>query len=420
MANTFVAVLKSKNFAKLWVGQVTSQIAYNMVNFLIVLHIYELTKSSTSISLVLIASAIPSVLFGSLSGVLADRFNYKKILVYTSFLRFLSVIILIFSSNNTLGLLEVVFLIATISQFFQPAESASIPMIVSKTKLIAANSVAITTTYATMLLGYAIAGPLMSAITSRGTLLLAAALYLISSYSLMSMKNYDFKEITRISLTNIAHTIEQVWAQTKGSVIYLFKSDKIIIPVIKLSIGWVVLGSFVVILPAFAQQEIKLSTQLVGPLLIAPAGLGMVLGANYIEKKARFSFNRATNTGFILTGLSLAIFAAYRYYSGWYFAIPFAIILMILMGAFCSVVYISSQTMLQTKSEEAMRGRIFGAASMFTNIAMSIPALLIGGLSDLFSPFVILATLSIALIIYGFISSNNESGNHNYLGRYNA
>lgn len=417
MANTFIGVLSSKNFFKLWLGQVTSQIAFNMVNFLIVLHIYELTGSSTSISLVLIASALPSVLFGPFSGVLADRVNFKKILVYTSFLRFLAIIFLIFARNNTLGLLEVVFAISMISQFFQPAESASIPLIISKEKLVAANSVVITTVYATMLVGYAIAGPLMATLTSKGTLLLAAALYLVSSYSLLVMKNYDHKTVKRMTLSNIAPTIEQVWSQTRKGIIHLIETRNIILPILKLSIGWVVLGAFVVILPAFAKEEIHLSTNLVGPLLIAPAGIGMLLGAWYLDKKHSFSFNKSANFGFIFTGLSLLLFGLYRFYHQWPIAIPIAVMLMILMGAFCSVVYISSQTMLHIKTDDNMRGRIFGISSMFTNLAMSIPAIFIGGLSDLFSPFVILLILSLGLAIYGIYGIATEGLDRNILGK---
>lgn len=417
MANTFVSVLKSKNFTKLWLGQVTSQIAFNMVNFLIVLHIYELTGSSTSISLVLIASALPSVIFGPFSGVLADRANYKRILVYTSFLRFLAVIFLIFARNNTLGLLEVVFAISMISQFFQPAESASIPLIVPKEKLVAANSVVITTVYATMLIGYASAGPLMSAITSKGTLLLAAALYLISSYALLVMRNYDHKVVKKLSLSNLAVTVEQVWSQTKRGIIHLVGSRNIFLPIVKLSLGWVVLGAFVVILPAFAKEEIKISTQLVGPLLIAPAGIGMVAGAWYLDKKIRFSFHKSTNIGFIATGLSLIFFGLYRFYHSWPISLPIAVILMILMGAFCSVVYISSQTMLHVKTEDSMRGRIFGISSMFTNLAMSIPAIFIGGLSDIFSPFIILLVLALGLLGYGLFGLMTEGVDRNYLGK---
>lgn len=416
MANTFIGVLKSKNFLRLWIGQVTSQLAFNIVNFVIVLHIYTLTGSSTSISLVLIASALPSVLFGSLSGVIADRFNYKKIMISTSILRFVAIIFLIFSKNNVLGLLEVVFLISAVAQFFAPAESASIPLIVNEKKLVSANSVAVTTTYATMLLGYSLAGPLISLMTVHGTLLLAATLYLIASYSIISMRNYDFKAIKKVTLSNLAHTVEQIWVQTKSGISHLRDSHDIYLPMIKLSLGWAILGSFVVLMPGFAEREIHLSTNLVGPTLIAPAGIGMIIGAYYLDKRKKFSYNRVVNGGFVFSGLSLLVFSFYRYYDQWFLSLVFAIILMIAMGTFCSIVYISSQTMLHLNSDDEMRGRIFGISSMFTNLAMSIPAIIVGGVSDLTSPFIMLLAMSLIIVVYGLFSNYQEAENPLYVG----
>ncbi len=413
MANTFVGVLRNRNFLKLWIGQVASQLAFNMVNFLIVLHIYEITKSSTSISLVLIASALPSVIFGSFSGVVADRLDYKKILVYTSFLRFFAVLLLLFSKNNVLGLLEIVFLISMISQFFQPAEASSLPLIIKKEKLVAANSVVISTVYITLLIGYSIAGPLMALLTSQGALLFAAALYLIATLSINNMERYDFKIIKRISLTNAAQVIENIWNQTKCGIYHIKESKKIYASLIKLSIGWIILGSFVVLLPGFAEKNMDLSASLVGPALIAPAGLGMLLGAYYLDKKNSFGFSKTANGGFIFAGISLLIFSFYSLYQNWLFALPLSILLMILMGTFCSIVYISSQTMLQLNTDKEMRGRIFGISSMLTNLAMSIPAILAGGISDLSSPFTVLVMLSLITIIYGTVSNIRESKKYN-------
>ena len=172
MANTFSKVFVHQDFFKLWTSQITSQIAVNMLNFALLLHIYSLTGSTTSISLVLIASAIPSIVFGPFSGVIADRFNYKKILLLTNALRFAAVLLLFVSKSNVLGLLEIIFLISAITQFFSPAETSSIPIVIPKEKMVAANSVVMTTMYASLLIGYSLAGPIMTWISPSWLFLL--------------------------------------------------------------------------------------------------------------------------------------------------------------------------------------------------------------------------------------------------------
>lgn len=412
MANTFMGVLRNKNFFKLWIGLVGSQLAYNIVNFVVVLHIYELTGSSTSISLVLIASAIPSAIFGSFSGVIADRVDYKKVMIYTSMLRLLAVIILIFSKNNVLGLLEIIFLISAISQFFSPAATSAIPLIVSEKKLVSANSLMVTTTYATMLLGYSIAGPLMELFTTKGALLFSACLYLLATYAIYQMKNFDFKVVHNITLSKLSHNIEHIWTQIKDSYIHLKNNQGVYSPIIKLTLGWAMLGGFIVLVPGFAESEIGLNTRQVGPYIIAPAGVGMIIGAYLLDKRRAVNFEKNANIGFVATGFSLLLFSLYRFYSHNLFSMPFAVIMMIVMGTFSSIVYISSQTVLHMKVESHIRGRIFGITAMLTNIAMSIPAIFAGGISDLTSPMFSMLFVSIAIVIYGgyclLLASNNK------------
>ncbi len=408
MANTFLTVFKNKNFLKLWLGLITSQLAYNIVNFIVVLHIYELTGSSTSISLVLISSAIPSVIFGSFSGVIADRADYKKVMIYTSFLRFLAVIILIFSKNNLLALLEVIFLISTISQFFSPAANSSIPLIIKEKKLVAANSVMVTTSYATILIGYSMAGILMGVLTTKGALLFSALLYLLATYSIFCMKKYDHKPVLKTTLSKVSHSIEHIWTQTRDSFIHLGKNCEVYSPIIKLTLGWAILGAFIVLAPGFAEKEIGLNAKQVGPYIVAPAGVGMILGAYYLNKKRDLDFRKYSNLGIAFTGLSLLLFSIYRTYQGNLFSLPLAIILMIMMGVSSSIVYISSQTLLHMKVEGHIRGRIFGITSMLTNIAMSIPAIFAGGISDLTSPFVSMLFVSLMVGIYGVITYFRE------------
>lgn len=412
MANTFIGVLKNKNFFKLWLGSVFSQLAYNIVNFVIVLHIYELTKSSTSISLVLIATAIPSVLFGSISGVVADKLDYKKIMFVATIFRMFAVIILIFSKNNVLGLLEIIFLISSVSQFFSPASSASIPLIIKEKKLIAANSVMVTTTYATMLLGYSLAGPLMGLLSTKGALVFSAVIYLVAALIIKSMSKYDYKEKIVLTLTKISHVVELLWHQSKETIIKTAKNSNIYLPVVRLSISWATLGAFIVLIPAFAENEIGLSTRQVGPFLVAPAGVGMILGAYFLDKQKSILYNLTTNIGFLASGTTLLLLALYRYYHQIPSSILIAIVLMVLMGAFSSVVYISSQTLLHIKAESQIRGRIFGLSTMLMNVAISIPAIFAGGIADLTSPFVSFLALALIIMVYGLFgflrTQNNE------------
>jgi len=372
-----------------------------MLNFALLLHIYTLTKSTTSISLVLIASALPSIIFGPFSGVLADRLDFKKILIYTNALRFLAVLLLFVSKANVLGVLEIIFLISMITQFFSPAETSSIPVLIPKEKLVAANSVVMTTMYGSLLIGYSLAGPIMTWISPSWLFLVCALLYLVATFSVNRMTEFDDKRERRISLTNLAVDVENIWNETKSSLREVRVNKRILSPMIKLFIGWMMLGCFIVLLPSFGESILKIAPRYVGPAIVLPAGFGMLIGTYILERKRVFSFASAINKGFLVVGAALIMFSVYKYYDGFFAARVISIVLAVLLGLGSSIVYISAQTSLHLNSKDHNRGRVFGIVTMLLNIAISIPALIVGGIADLTSPFIAMLALALIIFIYG-------------------
>lgn len=401
MSNTFVGVLKYKDFSKIWISQITSQVALHMLNFALVLHIYELTHSNASISLVLIASAIPSVIFGSFSGVMADRLKYKNILTYTNFLRFLAVLLLFVAKDNVLAVLEIVFIISSITQFFAPAEMSSIPIIVPREKLVSANSLTMTTMYITLIIGYSIAGPLLNVLSANGLFLLCCLLYLIATWSTNSMTNYDKKEVKRISLSTLAHDLEHIWREMTVGIKSIRHNKKIFEPILKLAFGWMVLGAFIVLMPAFGEKVLHIDPRYIGPAIIGPAGFGMLLGSYLVDRFKKMNLRKLTKYSILVTGSALLLFSLYQLYESISWSRPLNVFFIILLGIGCSGVYISAQTLLHLNSEDAERGKVFGLSTMLTNLALSIPTIFVGGLADLTSPFVAMLILSIIILAYG-------------------
>lgn len=397
----FFSILKSKDFSKLWSAQVLSQLAFNMLNFALILKIYRSTGSITSVSLVLISSALPSIIFGPFSGVIADRLNYKTILVFTNILRFFAVLLLILADGNVLAILEVVFLINAFTQFFAPAENSSFPLIVSKEHLINANSLSISTLYGALLIGYSIGGPVYAAVGSTLFFVFCATMYLVSAVLCHSMSNYDHKEIRKLSILTLAKDVSSVWADTKNGIRYIYTQINVRSPLIKFSLGWVVLGAFVVLLPAFGESVLKIAAANVGWSIIAPAGLGMLIGAYILQKKSQTLDKRQTvDLGFIIISLGLIALVVYPLYQPFFFARILMVLFTMVLGFGTSMVYISSQTMLHMNSDSQMRGRVFGITLMLANLAMSVPGLIIGGLADLSSPLIAMAILGILLFVY--------------------
>lgn len=401
MKSRFLSILKERDFSRLWTAQLLSQIFSNMLTFALMLHIYDITKSLTTISLVMIATTLPSVIFGPFSGVLTDRVRYKKVLIYTNLLRFLVALLLIPAAHNTLAILEIIFVMATIGQFFAPAEMSSIPLIVKKDEITPANSIYVTTLYGSLILGYGVAGPLLSLVGSSWLFVLIAIAYLISALSISSMSDYDQREgINKPDVFKMAKNLNSIWSATKDGLKYVRHEKKILEPMIRLAIGWAMLGSFIVIIPGFAETVIGIDAKLSGVLLIAPAGIGMLVASYLLEKNKTWSKNKVTTWGFVICGIALLALSFFNIYGFIKFSIVIAVFLMIVMGMSAAFVYISSQTLLHLNSSSSMRGRVFGVSAMLINLAMGIPALFVGGVADLTSPAFTLIILALVIILY--------------------
>lgn len=403
MKNSFLSVLKFPNFKYMWLSQIFSQIALNMLTFALILHLYEITGRATSISLVMIATAIPIALFGPISGVMADKINYKKILIYTNLFRFIVAILLLFAKENILAYLEIIFLISALSQIFIPAESSSVPLVVPQNKLLSANSLIMTTSYATLLIGYSVAGPLLDYFGSNWLFFTCAILYLIATWSTYKMSEYDTKQSKKLSLENLARGIDRVWEEVVFGFTYLKENKLILDPMIKLTIGWVVLGAFITLIPAYGDTVLKINPKYIGPIIIGPASLGMLYAIWFLGKRTSLNYNTIINKGFIIFSVGILLFSTYSFYHSLPFSFLIMILMLVLMGIGSSLVQVSSQTLLHLNSAEDQRGKVFGLSSMQLRLAITLPALVIGGVSDVTSPLVTMLLLATTVFIYSLI-----------------
>src|SRR5438105_13034400 len=81
----YIAVLKNTDFTKLWISQITSQLTNYILSFAILIKVFQQTDSSFSVSLIIVAFGFATVLFGSIGGVYADRFDRRILLPVTNF-----------------------------------------------------------------------------------------------------------------------------------------------------------------------------------------------------------------------------------------------------------------------------------------------------------------------------------------------
>jgi predicted MFS family arabinose efflux permease len=162
----------------LWIGQLFSQLADRIYIYVLLIAAYQMTHTNLGVSIPMLAFGAASVSFGIMAGAYVDRADHKATLVGTNWIRAAFVLVTYPFLDNSLVMLFILsFCIYTATQFFAPAEAASIPELISKENLVVANSLFMTTWIGSSVIGIGLGAPLVMFLGSAGTLTLSAALY---------------------------------------------------------------------------------------------------------------------------------------------------------------------------------------------------------------------------------------------------
>lgn len=147
----YAQLLKNRNFLKIWSAQLVSQIASNLLNFALIIRIFDLASktqfANISVSLLILSFGIPSIIFAVLAGAYVDHLDRRKVLIVTNIARAVLVLLFLVFENNIFVVYGLVFCISTLSQFFTPAEGAALPKLVKPNQFLAANSLFLFTLY---------------------------------------------------------------------------------------------------------------------------------------------------------------------------------------------------------------------------------------------------------------------------------
>ncbi|TCL57513.1 sugar phosphate permease [Kineothrix alysoides] len=176
--------LFSKDFTLVIAGQIISLFGNAALRFALPLYLLNRTGSCTLYGAVTACAFIPAILLSPAGGIIADRVNKRNVMVILDFLT--SALILIFylcmgGANIILLIGGMLMLLYGIAGFYQPSVQASIPALVNKDKLMAANAVINSVSSLSGLLGPVLGGILYSLYGLKTVLFLCFFCFLLSA-----------------------------------------------------------------------------------------------------------------------------------------------------------------------------------------------------------------------------------------------
>lgn len=411
------SVLQNINFLFLWLGQVFSQLAdkiYLVLMIALIAANFQQKGQSISgwVSGIMIAFTIPAVLFGSLAGVFVDRWSKKGVLVISNLLRGMLVLIIPLLLwiceqqqgwfNLPLGfwvLLLITFIVSTLTQFFAPAEQATMPLIVKKEHLLTANSLYTTTMMAMLIVGFAIGDPLLKLCDnlgdklsfSFGKELVVGGAYVIAGLLLILLKTGEKNQDRQM---NTPHVFVDIWE----GIIYLKANQRVRNALIQLVILFSVFAALAVLAVRLAETIPGMKADQFGYLLAA-GGVGMGIGATILANWGHQQSNTKLSLwGSIGVSLSLVGLSAFTN------SLSMTVLMITTLGGFAALIGIPMQTTIQAETPPDMRGKVFGLQNNAVNIALSLPLALAGVAETFFGLKPVLLTLAFFAVIGGILT----------------
>jgi len=359
----------NRNFRRLWLGRLISQTGdwFNSVALFTLL--LNLTGSGEAVGLVLIIKLLPQFFVGPLAGVVADRFNRKTIMIWADVLRGLLVFGFLFVERAdqvwivyALSAIEII-----LSSFFEPAESAAVPMIVERDELVAANALGGATWSVTLAFGAALGGAVTDLFGRNTAFIIDAISYFISAAFIWATrippmpKRERAGRLSLLEATGINDMIEGAR--------YL-KTNPHVIALLFVKTGWGLGGGVLLLLTIFGRDIFPLGrdgSASIG-LLYAARGTGALVGpmiARWITDDSPRTMRRTISIAFFVSAIFYLLFS---------YSPSLVLALAFVVGAHSggSIQWVFSTTLLQLAVPNRFLGRVFALEMGFLTLAMAL------------------------------------------------
>jgi predicted MFS family arabinose efflux permease len=385
---------RNRSFRQLWLGQVVSQMGDWFNTIALYTIILQLTGSGRDVGLLLVARFVPSFLFGPISGVVADRFSRRTIMIVSDLLR--AVVVLGFLLVRRADQLWIIYVLTVfqlgLSTFFEPAKTAAIPSIVEDRELVAANAISSVTWSAMLTIGAAIGGIITDAFGTNVAFILDATTYLLSAALIASIRVPKRAKRPRQKLSlgrvlGITETIEGI---------RYVKDRPRVLAYLLVKPAWGLGGGILTLLAVFGERIFPVGKGAAGGIgvLFAARGIGTAIGPIVARRIAGEGERRMQVT----IGIAFLIGGVFYIAFGSATGLTFALIVLGLAHCGGSILWVFSTVMLQRSVLDSFRGRVFAAELALVTLTMAASNYATGELLDRFSISPRIVTIGVGIL----------------------
>jgi dTMP kinase len=305
---------------------------------------------------------------GPFAGVIADRFDRRKLMVTCDFLRFalyLSIPIV----GNYFWLYTATILVEIVTLFWSPAKEASVPNLVPKTKLESANQVSLLASYGT--------APIAALVFSILALFSGAVNSILGNTTPASAADIALY-INAISFAFCGYTVWRLKEMPAGPGVnskQLSFGRSLIDGFAFIKDSKVIRGLIFGMIGAFfaAGAVIGLARTFVDDLKAGEAAYGVLFGSVFLGLALGISFGPRVFAQFTrrrLFGVSLAISGLLLVTLSLVLNLVLAIFITIILGIFSGITWVTGFTMIGMEVEDEVRGRTFAFVQSLIRVSL--------------------------------------------------
>jgi dTMP kinase len=381
--SSFGILLRDRAFQRLFASQAISAFGDWIGMIAILTLVKNITENEFAVAAALLARLAPALFFGPVAGVIADRWDRKKLMVACDLIRGGLVLVLAFilPISEFLHVPAVILLfvisaaLETCTLLWAPAKDASVPHLVPPEQLAKANSLILLAAYAT----FPLSGAAFALLAGVGKILGAAGEGAFAALATRPEQLALFFDALTFCLAAVINIRLPIPRGKQGSTVPLklarvwreFSDGLKVIgehPMVRpwmLGIGMIFVGVGAFLSIALFYVEDVLGAGAAGyGLMVTTVGIGLAAGfvgsgivTRWIPKDILFS------SATIGLGASLILFASVS-------TLTTGAVMGVVLGMFAGLAYPTGLTLIQQSVRDSVRGRVLAAMNSVVRLAL--------------------------------------------------
>ncbi len=403
--------LRHRNFRLFFTGQLISLIGTWMQQVAQQWLVYRLTNSATKLGIVAAAASIPVLVFSLWAGVFADRLPKRNVLLFTQgasmTLAFVLAALAFTGAVQFWHVVVLAFLLGCVNAIDMPARQSFVPEMVGENRADLANAIALNSSIfnGARVIGPAVAGFLVAAVGEAMAFTLNGASYIAAIAALLAMRFLPAAAASsnRAPLTDLLEGLRYVWRDPLKRILIAILAAQTVFGTLHITLMPVFAREVFIETGALASGEMRLG------VLLACFGLGALIASLSL---ATLGGRTRAGTRIVagLFGFPIA-FILFSYASSLWQALP-----LLVLGGWALITLVATiNTLLQTSTPDALRGRVMSLYTLALVGLMPLGHLLAGFLAERFgsAPMAVrcgqIVVLLMAVVVYFFAPRVREA-----------